>query len=87
MSNQLLRLALRFATLCGVAVTATAQGPRSIPPAFGPYTNLTARDFAGVPSFTTNDRVVGTYYFYWYDAPTKAHVVDDDGTDALTGAS
>ena len=84
MSNQLFSFALRFAVLCGVAVTATAQGPRSIPPAFGPYTNLTARDFAGVPSYTTNDRVVGTYYFYWYDAPTKAHVVDDDGTDALT---
>ena len=30
------------------------------------------------------DRIVGTYYFYWYDAASKVHVIDGDGTDALT---
>lgn len=29
--------------------------------------------------------MVGTYYFYWYDAPSKTHVVNGGvGTDALT---
>jgi len=27
---------------------------------------------------------VGTTYFYWYDVESKAHLVDSDGTDALT---
>jgi hypothetical protein len=57
---------------------------REIPPAFGPYVNLTARAFADSQSFTVTNRVVGTYFFYWYDSHTKAHVVNGDGTDALT---
>jgi len=27
---------------------------------------------------------VGTTYFYWYDIESKAHIVDHDGSDALT---
>ena len=27
---------------------------------------------------------MGTTYFYWYDVESKAHLVDSDGTDALT---
>ncbi len=27
---------------------------------------------------------MGTYYFYWYDLPSRAHIVDGDGTDAMT---
>lgn len=65
-------------------VTAASAAGRDIPPAFGPHVNLTARDFADSRSFTTNDRIVGTYYFYWYDIGTRAHVVNPDGTDALT---
>ena len=25
-----------------------------------------------------------TSYFYWYDAKTKEHIIDHDGSDALT---
>lgn len=57
---------------------------RELPPAYGPHVNLTERDFADSRSFTTNNRIVGTYYFYWYDSQTKSHIMDDDGTDALT---
>ncbi|HTH49715.1 MAG TPA: DUF5010 domain-containing protein [Candidatus Limnocylindria bacterium] len=32
----------------------------------------------------TNDRVVLTPYFYWYDSFSGAHLVDSDGSDALT---
>jgi hypothetical protein len=56
----------------------------AIPPAFGPYTQLKPSDFAGSESYTMKDRIVGTYYFYWYCADTKEHVIDGDGSDALT---
>lgn len=62
-----------------------AAAERPIPPAFGPHINLTAKDFAGAGSFKAQDRLVGTYYFYWYDAATKQHIVNpEDGSDGLT---
>jgi hypothetical protein len=79
---RLLGLAALALTLAAKSFAAPA--PREIPPAFGPYINLKAADFAEAKSFRSTDRIVGTYYFYWYDAPSKAHVVDGDGTDALT---
>jgi len=60
------------------------QTPREVPPAFGPYVNPKASDFAGAKSFTNKDRLVGTYYFYWYCADTKEHILNGDGSDALT---
>lgn len=57
---------------------------REIPPAFGPHVNLKAKDFAEATSFTTTNKLVGTYYFYWYDIYSHGHIRDDDGTDALT---
>ncbi|MSU58238.1 MAG: hypothetical protein EXS35_08665 [Pedosphaera sp.] len=58
---------------------------REIPPAFGPHVNLTAKDFAGSKSFTAKDRIVGTYYFYWYDISTKSHITNpENGSDGLT---
>lgn len=57
---------------------------REIPPAFGPHVNLSEADFVRAKTFRASDRIVGTYYFYWYDAETKAHLIDGDGSDALT---
>jgi hypothetical protein len=68
----------------GGAAAAPAPTQREIPPAFGPYINLKPADFAEAKSFRSTNRIVGTYYFYWYDAPSKAHIIDGDGTDALT---
>jgi hypothetical protein len=45
---------------------------------------LTSTDFAESISFSSTQRLAGTYYFYWYNARTREHVIDDDGTDALT---
>ena len=59
-------------------------GERPIPGPSGPYVNLTAADFAQSRSFGASDRIVGTYYFYWYDAGSKSHIVNADGSDALT---
>jgi hypothetical protein len=37
-----------------------------------------------VSDFRSGTPVIATSYFYWYDVETKAHVIDHDGTDALT---
>jgi len=66
------------------AAFVTIAAEREIPPAFGPHVNLTAKDFDGSKTFTVKDRIVGTYLFYWYDSYTKEHIIDGDGTDALT---
>jgi hypothetical protein len=70
--------------MLGPVAGLAAPGPREIPPAFGRYVNLQPADFAQARSFTSADRIVGTYYFYWYCAQTKEHIIDGDGTDALT---
>lgn len=71
--------------LGAVATAPLAAAEREIPPAFGPYTELKPKDFAEAKSFRGTDRIVGTYYFYWYDAPSKAHIVNvEDGSDGLT---
>ena len=77
------RIVLLAASLVVVPTLLSAE-EREIPPAFGPHINLTAADFADSTSFTLNDRIVGTYYFYWYDIGTRAHILNADGTDALT---
>ena len=61
-----------------------AAGSSGINPPLGPYVDLKPADFAGTSSFTTNDRVVLTPYFYWYDAYSQAHLINGDGSDALT---
>jgi hypothetical protein len=61
-----------------------AVEPAPINPPLGPYVNLTDAHFVDSRSFSTNDRVVLTPYFYWYDVYTLAHLIDSDHTDALT---
>jgi hypothetical protein len=73
-----------IAVLLLATVLAALAAEREIPPAFGPHVNLAAKDFAESKSFTAKDRLVGTYFFYWYDINTKEHIIDGDGTDALT---
>jgi hypothetical protein len=72
---------LAVALLCPLAVSQEPPLP-SQPP--GPHCSLDASRHAGAPSFAHGQPVVGTTYFYWYDEETKAHVVDPDGTDAMT---
>jgi hypothetical protein len=75
---------LPFLTVILTAGLPLAAAEPPIPPAFGPHVKLSPAAFTGVSTFTTNDRIVGTYYFYWYDSHTQSHVRDEDGTDALT---
>jgi hypothetical protein len=67
-----------------VDVSGAPQGPREIPPAIGPYINLKPDAFARARSFRGDERIVMTHDFYWYDIGTKAHIIDGDGSDALT---
>jgi hypothetical protein len=61
----------------------TARAAEINPP-LGPYVNLTERHFENVPSHAATNRLVFTPYFYWYDSYTGAHLVNGDGSDALT---
>ncbi|PYK98905.1 MAG: hypothetical protein DME19_10785, partial [Verrucomicrobia bacterium] len=83
------RLASRTGLLLLAAAVLGAFGLREalaqeINPPLGPYVHLTEADFTNISSFSTNTPLVATYYFYWYDIYTNAHIVDGDGTDALT---
>ncbi len=72
----------RFLLLFIFGGTAAAnQLPKSPPGEFFP---LKAADHRNAPSFEMGQPVVGTTYFYWYDIDTSSHIVDHDGSDALT---
>jgi len=32
-------------------------------------------------AFRDDEPVVGTFFFYWYDYPSKAHFINPDGTE------
>jgi hypothetical protein len=55
-----------------------------INPPLGPYTHPGAAELARATRFGTNDPVVLTSYFYWYDIHSNAHILNGDGSDALT---
>jgi hypothetical protein len=77
-----LRLLGSLMIFCSCPSVVAAQ--KEIPPAFGPYTNLTEKDFAAAKSFKKSDKIVGTYYFYWYRTDTREHIVNpENGTDGL----
>lgn len=59
---------------------AAAQQPA--PP--GPYAKPVERITLAKNAFGRNQPIVGTYYFYWYDADSKGHFINEDGSDALT---
>src|SRR5437667_7137294 len=89
MSLPLRRVALKAVFLSILAVNLSQDGSnhalgQEINPPLGPYVHLTEADFSGSSSFGTNTPLVTTSYFYWYDIYSKAHIVDGDGTDALT---
>ncbi|HZM01891.1 MAG TPA: DUF5010 domain-containing protein [Candidatus Saccharimonadales bacterium] len=68
--------------LMGIGLGEAAQHP--IPPAFGPYLHPSTAELAAAKNFKSTQRVVGTYYFYWYDAQSETHIINGDGSDGLT---
>ena len=69
-----------LALALGVPETRAAE----IVPPVGPFIHLASSDFAEAKSFDRTNRVVTTSYFYWYDVYSGAHLLNGDGTDALT---
>lgn len=75
---------LGVALLAGTPAASVSGGQTTILPPVGPYVRLSPAEVAAVPSYHRTNRLVLTPYFYWYDVTTGAHVIDADGTDALT---
>ena len=66
------------------SATAQPQAVREIPPAIGPHVNFRPDALAQARSFRGDDKIVMTRYYYWYDVASKSHIVNADGSDALT---
>lgn len=77
-------LGVLLSVLAHTLTVAIHAAEHEIPVAFGPYVSLQPEAFAQSKSFKATDRIVGTYFFYWYDVHTDTHILDADGTDALT---
>ncbi|MFW6171618.1 MAG: hypothetical protein ACODAD_14105, partial [Planctomycetota bacterium] len=62
------------------ATSAELPSDYTLPTAPGPYVSTESM----ADGFSKRQPIVLTTYFYWYDATTNAHIVDYDGSDALT---
>jgi len=52
-------------------------------PAPGKFIQL-SREQAAQPGYSSKDRFVATYYFYWYDDASGQHFRNPDGSDGMT---
>ncbi len=71
-----------FATCLFAPAAHAAEVARPSPP--GPHAREVDRAQLAKTAFRAEQPIVGTYYFYWYDAATREHFTNGDGTDALT---
>jgi len=69
------------ALLCSAAFSADEELPRRPP---GKYFGLSPHVHKDAETFKIGRPIVGTTYFYWYDIDSKSHIIDGDGSDALT---
>ena len=72
-----------FALLAGLILGADLPSDYRLPQAPGSHVQKqqAGGDFT---TFKSGKPLIATTYFYWYDDATKAHIIDDDGSDALT---
>jgi hypothetical protein len=70
-----------LSVLCCAAGGQPNELPAKPPGEFFP---VAAQDHQGTASFKKGRPIVGTTYFYWYDIESKAHIIDHDGSNALT---
>lgn len=69
--------------LAPIACGADVPADFTLPPPPGEYA-VASTETVATPTFRSPSPLVATSYFYWYDAASKAHVLNHDGTDALT---
>ncbi len=70
-----------------ILVVSTFKGkayakPLSVPPP-GEYIAPDAARLSKSTSFDRADKILCTYYFYWYDVYSNGHILNPDGSDAL----
>ena len=72
--------------VCSLASLQAADLPDDyrLPPAPGAFVSPAKVSGSRSESFSEQQPLVLTSYFYWYDDETKSHIVDGDGSDALT---
>jgi hypothetical protein len=65
--------------------SAAAAQPKDLPARPpGQFFPLGADAHRDASSFKRGQPVIGTTYFYWYDIDSRAHIVNGNGSDALT---
>jgi hypothetical protein len=72
---------------CSVLVAvAAADLPAdfALPDPPGAYAGRITADQPPADGYREGEPLVATTYFYWYDIETKAHILNPDGSDALT---
>ena len=74
------RCLILFTLYTTTALAADLPSDFVLPEPPGPYVSTAT----ATSQFELGRPVIATSYFYWYDSATKAHVIDHDGTDALT---
>lgn len=67
-----------------VAAVVFASFAYADPPAPGPFCKATPEAHRKAETWQAGKVLLGTSYFYWYDAPTGCHVINPGGGDALT---
>ena len=65
----------------GLTLGADLPEDYRLPPPPGPFATPEASAATG---FAAGDPLIATTYFYWYDVGSKGHILDGDGSDALT---
>ena len=60
-----------------------ADRPAVQPTPPGPYTRAAMPRKPRITSWTDQDRLVGTYYFYWYNVYTGEHINYEDGASQM----
>ena len=70
-----------FCAACSAALGDDDKLPARPP---GNYFALSPDAHRGAGTFKAGQPIVGTTYFYWYDIDSKDHIIDGDGSDALT---
>ncbi len=71
------------ALLAVIPAAAPASEPFAAPRPPGRSIGLRAADLKPAVRWADDQPIVGTYFFYWYDADTKEHWLNPDGSDAL----
>jgi hypothetical protein len=74
---------LLLAGMCGAEEGRFSEQALLRSPAPGNFIRF-ARQQGPTAGFSAKDRIVATYYFYWYDDESSEHFRNADGSDALT---